>query len=1026
MDRVKPDVNRKALRVAGIYLLFGVLWILVSDRILEMFLAGDVESITIFQTYKGWLFVFLTAVLIYILTRDALKRLLKIRGQLDASEQRYRNLVRNVPVGIYHTDRTGELLYVNPYITRLFGVSRSELMKRGWSPLLHEDDHDRVISKLQKNISRGEIYYEEYRVRLKDCSIRHVVDVGHPEKNESGELAGYTGTLTDVTVRVQIEQRQRELDEKLKLAVSSANIGFWDWDIPGKRVFYSREFKQQVGYREDEIGDDYSEWQSRLHPEDAGRVLKQLRDCLSNPDKEYHAEFRLRHRDGGYRWILSRGQLTRDTDGNPDHFYGSHVDVTYLKEAELLARENQARLKHLLSSTPTVLYSTILKYDRMVPQWVSDSITTIFGYSVEEAMHPGFWEKHLHPGDREQCLQRMELLSEKDHLVHEYRFLHKEGHTLYVHDELKILRDETGKVHEVIGCWSDISEQHEQLERIRLLACAFDNTSEGMMVTDLNTEILFVNKALEEMTGYSEEELLGNTPQLFRSGRHDHLFYEVMWDHILKTGRWSGEVWNRRKNGEIYPVWMSINAVYDEQQQPSHYIGISTDITRLKDTESQLQHLAHYDPLTDLPNRLLFQSRVEHAIQHANRHENRLGIMVVDLDDFKKINDSLGHPIGDELLVAVSGRWRKRLRQEDTLARLGGDEFVLLIENMQKADDAGNIARDLLACLSSPFKLSTGDEVYVEASIGISLFPDDGQSADDLLRDADTALYRSKETGRNNFNYFTIELGASAVERLELETALRHGIERNELVLHYQPKIHIANGEICGAEALVRWNRPGHKLVTPDKFISLAERTGLIIPLGEWVIRQVCRQLRDWIDAGNEPVRVAVNISVQQFRDRQLHEFISRTLARHDIEPQWFEIEITESTLMANPDEVITILTRLREMGIHIALDDFGTGYSNIAYLTSFPIDMLKIDASFVSNLENSPHAVKLINSVIKLAKSMDLLTLAEGVETGAQLDRLREFECDEMQGYYFSKPLPEAEFIELLREGRTLGSIEN
>jgi len=897
MDRVKPEVNRKALRVAGIYLLFGVLWILVSDRVLAMLLAGHGESITVFQTYKGWLFVFLTAVLIYILTRDALQRLLTVRGQLDLSEERYRKLVTDVPVGIYHTGHSGELTFVNTYIAELFGVPGSEIMNSGWISFLHEEDRERVLARLRESIHRGDDYCQKYRVRLGDFSIRHVVDVGHPGKNAAGDITGYLGTLTDVTEQVQ---------------------------------------------------------------------------------------------------------------------------------AELSARESQARLKHLLSATPTVLYSTKMENNRMVPQWASDSITAIFGYSTGEAMAPDFWQSHLHPEDREQCLKRMDLLPERDSLVHEYRFMHKEGHTLYVHDELKILHDETGKVSEVIGCWSDISEQRERLERIRLLASAFDNTSESLLVTDLNSKILFVNKALEEMTGYSEEELLGNTPRVFRSGKHDRLFYEVMWDQILKTGRWSGEVWNRRKNGEIYPVWMSINTVYDDREQASHYIGISTDISRLKDTESQLQHLAHYDPLTDLPNRLLFQSRVEHAIQHANRHEKKLGIMVMDLDDFKKINDSLGHPVGDELLVAVSDRWRKRLRQEDTLARLGGDEFVLLIENMQKAEDAGNIARDLLACLSGPFKLSTGDEVYVEASIGISLFPDDGQSADDLLRDADTALYRSKETGRNNFNYFTTELGQSAVERLELETALRHGIERNELLLHYQPKVNLVTGEICGAEALVRWKRPGHKLVPPDKFISLAERTGLIIPLGEWVIRQVCRQLRDWIDAGNEPVRVAVNISVQQFRDQQLHDFISRTLDRHDIRPQWFEIEITESVLMDNPDVVISMLTRLKDMGIRIALDDFGTGYSNIAWLTRLPVDLLKIDASFVSNLENSPHAVKLINSVIMLANSMDLMTLAEGVETRDQLQKLREFECDEMQGYYFSKPLPEAEFIELLREGRTLGTIEN
>ncbi len=834
-------------------------------------------------------------------------------------------------------------------------------------------------------------------------------------------------TVRDISERIEIEKEKSDLQEKLNLAISSANVGIWIWNLKTNKLFFSKEWKKQIGYNEDEIKNDYNEWESRLHPDDRERANQKVIEYQKqgHPKKEYQQEFRLRHKNGSYRCILDQGKIKYDETGEAELFLGTHIDITPLKKAENAVIKSKERLDHVISSTPTVLYSLRVENNRFIPEWISKSITRISGYQVEEALQADFWERHVHPDDREHCMESLSLSLEGNNFVDDYRFLHKQGYPIYIHDECRILRDSKGKMKEIIGSWSDVTEQHMEQERNRLYTTAFENTSEGVVITGLNGEILSVNQAYMDICGYSEEELIGKNPSMLHSGKHDRAFYQTMWDHIAKSGSWNGEVWNRRKNGELYPQWLSINVVKDDQDQPSHYVGVSTDITQRKYTEEKLEHLAHYDALTDLPNSMLFRSLLKHAIQQAARKGRLLGILNIDLDDFKKINDSLGHPAGDELLLAVSMRWCERLRDEDTIARQGGDEFVILLEDINKVEEAGTVAENLLSCLTSPFKLSSGEEIYVEASIGISIYPNDGLIGEVLLQEADTALFRSKELGRNQFSYYTSNLGTIVTERLQLETALRQAIEKNELLLHYQPKVDIHTGGICGAEALIRWNRPGEGLVPPDKFIPLAEQTGLIIPIGEWVVKTVCQQLASWIKDGNTPVRIAINIAARQFREKELSEFILETLTTYKLKPEYLEIEITESALMENPDEVISTLHKFKELGIKISLDDFGTGYSNIAYLSRYPIDVLKIDASFVRHLETDPNALKLIKSVINLAQTLGLHTIAEGVETKLQLDYLRQYNCDEIQGYYFSKPVSAEDFIQQVNEKKSLVTLQ-
>ena len=561
----------------------------------------------------------------------------------------------------------------------------------------------------------------------------------------------------------------------------------------------------------------------------------------------------------------------------------------------------------------------------------------------------------------------------------------------------------------------DTTERRLAEEKLRLNAAVVASTRDGVIITDLESRILAVNPAYTEITGYHEAEVVGQNPRLLQSGRHGRAFYQAMWASIREMGYWRGELWNRRKNGELYPQWLTISVVRNDQGEATHYIGVLTDISQIKHAEERLDRLAHYDPLTDLPNRRLAQLRLTHAVEQAQRHGYRLGVLFIDLDRFKTVNDSLGHPVGDELLQAIARRLSQRLRQEDTLARLGGDEFLVVLEYLQRPEEAAAVAQILISRLEQPFTLAGGQELYVSASIGISLYPDDGHSAADLIQHADTAVYQAKMQGRNTYRFYTEALTRTAHERLDLESRLRRALERNEFLLHYQPLMSVEEERMIGVEALVRWQPPDEALVPPLRFIPLAEETGLIVPLGEWVLRTACAQAKSWLDAGSPPLLLAVNLSARQFQQPDLIARIQAILTDTGWPVACLELEITESTLMEQGQQAVTTLMALKELGVRLAIDDFGTGYSSLAYLKRFPIDKLKIDQSFVRDIPHDPNDMEIASAIIALAHNLRLEVLAEGVETPDQLAFLRERGCDASQGYLFSRPLPAEELARWL-----------
>ncbi|MDR7270254.1 diguanylate cyclase (GGDEF)-like protein/PAS domain S-box-containing protein [Pelomonas saccharophila] len=573
------------------------------------------------------------------------------------------------------------------------------------------------------------------------------------------------------------------------------------------------------------------------------------------------------------------------------------------------------------------------------------------------------------------------------------------------------LVDDEGRTIGVYGVASDITERRDLQQRMRQWSTVFEDIRDGVVITDSLGHIQLVNRAFTAITGYASAEAVGASMQLLHSGRHDKAFYREMWASLVQSGHWQGEIWNRRKSGEIYPEWLTISAVREDDGSVTHYVGVFTDISRLRDSEAQADWLAHHDPLTHLPNRMLLQSHLEQVLLKASRHESLVVVMVIDLDGFKTVNDSLGHPAGDELLVCVAERLKKRLRHTDFFGRLGGDEFLVILDGGSGTDRIATLAGDLLATVSAPIALSCGQDTYVTASIGISTFPDDGSaSAVELLRDADAALYRAKDMGRNRFCFYTEDMNGKAMAKLDLEAALSRAIERDELLLHYQPKVDAHSGETVAAEALLRWNRAGVGLVSPGEFIPLAEHSSLILAIGAWVIDTACRQIRTWMDAGLPVVPIAVNVAARQFAAGDLDGVVGRALEQHRVPARCLELELTEGMLISNPQAGTQMLQRLRDLGVKVSLDDFGTGYSSLAYLQQFPIDALKIDQSFVRRIGAQPDGEALVDAVIGLAHRLRLRVVAEGVETPTQRDHLRRQGCDEMQGYHFGRPdAPEA-----------------
>ncbi len=693
------------------------------------------------------------------------------------------------------------------------------------------------------------------------------------------------------------------------------------------------------------------------------------------------------------------------------------------KQAEEILRESEEKIRLLLESTGEAIYGLDLDGNCTFANSAClkllgyDELTELLGKNMHTLTHHTRTDGSSHP-------------PEKCYIYQAYRA----GKGTHFEDDLLWRKDGSSfpaecwsypilRAGEIIGCvvtFIDNTERKQAKTQMTKLSNALEQTADSVVITDNKGIVEYVNPAFEGMTGFTRAEAIGKKPSIIKSGKHGLVFYKHLWETILEGGVFSDVFINRRKDGSLYYEEKTITPLKDAQGNITHFISTGKDITERMQTQERLHYLAHHDVLTELPNRVLFMDRLEHTLLQARRSQRLIAVLFLDMDRFKNINDTLGHDVGDRMLQAFGARLRECVREGDTVARLGGDEFAIVLEDIAHVDDVPATAKKILNAFEQPFH-DNGRELFITGSIGISLHPDDGMDANTLLKNADTAMYRAKDTGRNNYHFYSADMSAKAFERLMLETSLRHALERQEFLLYYQPQVDMNTNKIVGAEALLRWQHPEQGLVSPAEFIPLLEDTGLIVPVGEWVLQTACNQAMAWVKAGLPPINLAVNLSSRQFGTLNLADVINRILENTGFDPTRLELEITESVIMGNAQETINTLNTLGKMGIKFAIDDFGTGYSSLSYLKRFPIHTLKIDYSFVHDITTDPDNAAIVMTIIAMANNLNLMVVAEGVETEGEFAFLQAYGCDYMQGYLFSKPVPAEAFKELLEKEQRL-----
>ena len=714
--------------------------------------------------------------------------------------------------------------------------------------------------------------------------------------NEDGvqELSELSHEFNDLVQTLNATQElNQQLTERLELAFIANQDGLWDWNVKNDKVYYSPLWKAMIGYKDDELSNEFSSWQSRIHPDDLAKTLKDVQDNVDGETETLKNVHRLLHKDGRWVWILNRGKVLYNDNGEAIRMVGTHTDITKDKELQL-------------------------------------------------------------------------------------RYAHQ----------------------------AQIIEQ----------------TVDSVISTDLQGKIINWNSGSQRLLGYKAQEIIGKNIAELYSKENIHLFKESV-DELLKSGKFHQDVILIKQDKSALSASLSLSLLKDEYAEPTGIVCYSQDVTARKIAESKLkqqknilEHQANHDALTGLPNRLLFHDRLSQAIQKAQRNEKQLAIFFIDLDRFKQINDSLGHDIGDKVLQTVSKRLLSVMRQEDTLARLGGDEFTILMEDLSKFDDASILADKILQSLVEPMEIE-GNTLYVSSSIGISLYPQDDTRANNLLKFADAAMYRAKDEGRDNYQFYSSEMTLLASEHVLMETSLRNALVNEEFTVVYQAQTNGENDKLTGMEALVRWNHPIQGMIPPSKFIPLAEETGFIIALDQWVMKTAIKQVVQWYKGGLNPGKLAINLAMKQLQHKDFIQMIKETLQRSGCKPEWIALEVTEGQIMTNPDKAIVMLKEISNMGVELAVDDFGTGYSSLTYLKRLPINKLKIDQSFVRDLPYDEEDIGITKSVIALSQSLNLQVIAEGVETKEQRDFLVANGCVSIQGYFYGKPIPAHEMELVLKK---------
>lgn len=715
----------------------------------------------------------------------------------------------------------------------------------------------------------------------------------------------------------------------------------------------------------------------------------------------------------GTRILHTKKIPIKDEYGQPQYLLGISEDITERINTQDALRESEAFLKE--SQKIAGLGSYIL--DLHTGIWSSSEILDqLFGINQDYEHSVAGWITIVHPEDRNWIDHyfKKEVIEKHKPFDQEYRIIRQGDQSVrWVHGLGKLEFDANGLPVKMVGTIQDITNTKQVTSSLLKLSLAVEQSPNSIVITDLEGNIEYVNSIFTTITGYTKEEVLGKNPSILKSDQTPQSTYDDMWQHLIRGETWHGELINRKKDQSIYIESATISPVKQSDGKITNYVAIKEDISEKKKSEVYIENLAHFDQLTGLPNRVMLHDRVTYLLGMAQRIHEAFAVMFLDLDHFKNINDTLGHTIGDQVLIEIANRIKMTVRDEDTVSRLGGDEFIMLFPNTD-SNAAMHIATKLIAEISK-ISIIEHNELTITPSIGIAMYPNDGENFETLLKNADTAMYKVKRDSRNNFHFFTQEMQLNLVRNLQLENALRHALERNELEVYYQPQVAIEDGHIIGAEALLRWHHPELGMISPAEFIPIAETSGQIIAIGEWVLRTAIQQTKAWMASGFNPMIIAINLSAIQFRQNNLLSLVTEILEEVQLPSEYLELELTEAVTMHDPKSVIDVMNKFHEQGIRMSIDDFGTGYSSLSYLKQFKVYKLKIDQSFIRDISDDPDDRAIVSAIIDMAHNLGLQTIAEGVETAEQLAFLRLHGCNEVQGYYFSKPLPSLEFEQFL-----------
>jgi diguanylate cyclase (GGDEF)-like protein/PAS domain S-box-containing protein len=907
-------------------------------------------------------------------------------------------------MAITHT-QTGRWIRFNNQLADMLGYSHNEIHDQTLITLTAEEYRAidaEAVRQMELNFSDG--YRCEKQLRRKDGHLIYV-NVDTRCVRASNRTISFI-----ITVIEDISQRKAS-EHHFRTAIMNSPSPTVIYTESGVGLTLNRRWTELSGYDLTDIP-CRSEWVKVANPlqPDNPNAFADSHSKITAP--VHNGEYLIRCKDGSLRyWDMHSAPLGLNQQGEL-LLLSMASDITERKIAEEELKKSEGLFHTLATFVPVGIFRLDLIGNL---RYLNEFGIALLKCPTDDLSQ---WLNMLISEDRQQLLDHWlpSLLNGVENEI-ECRICRDDEPCSWLIINALPEKNTQGETIGYIGSITDITSQKSNEEILRQAATVFDHTREGIMITDTQANILRVNPALTTLFGYKSHELLNKTPAIFRSGQYSTEFYQRMWNTIETFGYWRGEIWNRRKDGELIPLIGSISSVYNDKQELTHYVSVYSDIRQLKDSEAQLEHLARHDPLTQLPNRSLLSINLAHALKVAARQHQRIALLMLDLDRFKDVNDSFGHQIGDVLLQKVALRLRQRIPISDTICRLGGDEFTVLIEGNTDIQDIDHMAEEILRLLATPFHLPNGREVVVGASIGISLYPEHGSTAEDLLQQADAAMYRAKASGRSCFRYFSDELTQAAEHRLDLEIRLRRAIELNQLRVYFQPQMDIATNRIIGAEALVRWQDPERGLITPINFIPVAEETGLIKQLGEWVLFETCRQGQAWLQKGLPAINLAVNISPVQFRYSNIMTSVMTALDETGFPASHLELELTESALMAHETEAAEILNQLRKLGVRLAIDDFGTGYSSLAYLKRFPLDVLKIDKSFVDDIPHKKDDMEIAATIVAMAHTLRLKVMAEGVETTEQLAFLKSQGCDCYQGYLMSPPISAIQFEQLLRE---------